>query len=170
MQGTKRYCKHCGANGVPKGRRYHPECKPGQRVVTQDCIDCGKRRKVWLARPRLRCRTCDLNRRGGPLNNRWRGGVTPVNRAARNTREYRAWRSAVFTRDGFVCVWCGQRGGQLHADHIKPFSTHPELRLSVANGRTLCVACHMKTDSFLGKARRLNFHHTVSRRQTRWDW
>lgn len=37
---------------------------------------------------------------------------------------------------------------------IKPVRTNPELILDVNNGRTLCKPCHIKTDSYGGKARK----------------
>lgn len=58
------------------------------------------------------------------------------------------WRKSVFLRDDFTRQWCGQYGGKLNADHIKPFSKFPELRLILTNGRTLCVSCHRKTDTY----------------------
>lgn len=60
----------------------------------------------------------------------------------------REWRTAVFQRDDFTCQDCGQRGGRLQAHHIEPYKASPELRHVLANGLTLCVECHRKTDSF----------------------
>ena len=85
----------------------------------------------------------------GSDNFNWKGGTTSKNIAIRNSREYKLWRKSVFERDGYTCIWCGQVGGRLHADHIKPFSLYPELRLAIDNGRTLCVECHKKTYSYL---------------------
>lgn len=72
----------------------------------------------------------------------WNGGVSPAMNRLRQSSEYKAWRDSVFSRDNYTCVFCGKRGGQLEADHIEPFSTHPELRFVVSNGRTLCEPCH----------------------------
>src|SRR4051812_20516687 len=66
----------------------------------------------------------------------WHGGITPINKAIRNSFEYEEWRKAVFERDNYTCQHCEQVGGRLHADHIKPFALFVELRLEVSNGRT----------------------------------
>lgn len=83
----------------------------------------------------------------------WKGGVTKENNRIRSTPEYKIWRLDVMRRDNYTCVFCNTRGGTLHADHIKPFAYFPELRFDLDNGRTLCVPCHEKTDTYKGKAK-----------------
>ena len=79
----------------------------------------------------------------------WKGGITPLNLKIRGSLEYRLWREAVFKRDNYACIWCGDsKGGNLEADHIKRFSDFPELRFAIDNGRTLCEDCHKKTDTW----------------------
>jgi len=68
-----------------------------------------------------------------------------------HTKRYKAWRLAVFTRDGFKCRWCGSKRG-LEADHLLPQSTHPHLKFKVSNGRTLCKKCHKRTATYARKA------------------
>ena len=71
----------------------------------------------------------------------------------RNSFEYKLWRTAVFERDNYTCIWCAdkQEVGHrviLNADHIKSFAEYPELRFAIDNGRTLCLSCHKKTDTW----------------------
>jgi 5-methylcytosine-specific restriction endonuclease McrA len=81
----------------------------------------------------------------------WQGGKTSENRKLRNSREYKKWRDAVYERDNYTCQHCDKRGVYLNADHIKPWSKFPELRFEITNGRTLCLDCHYKTDTFGNK-------------------
>lgn len=78
----------------------------------------------------------------------WKGGITPINKAIRASREYKLWQIAVFKRDNKTCVFCGYKSSNNEADHIKPFSDYPELRFAIDNGRTLCKPCHRKTDTY----------------------
>lgn len=79
----------------------------------------------------------------------WRGGITKINLTIRRSLDYRLWRTAVFERDNYTCIWCGNnKGGNLEADHIKPFAYYPSLRFELSNGRTLCKSCHRKTDTW----------------------
>ena len=83
----------------------------------------------------------------------WKGGITPINVKIRNSPEMKAWRTAVFQRDGYICVIGGkEHGNQLQADHIKRFSEYPDTRFDVSNGRTLCVDCHKKQGTYYGKS------------------
>lgn len=97
--------------------------------------------------------------RKGQKSHLWRGGLTEINKLIRGSLEYKLWREAVFKRDNYTCIWCGYDGGRiLEADHIKPFAWYPELRFAIDNGRTLCVDCHKKTDTY-GK---LSYNHKKS--------
>ena|SRR3990167_10861583 len=92
----------------------------------------------------------------GEKSHFWKGGITAVNKIIRGSFKYKLWREAVFKRDNYTCVWCNIRSGNgkaiiLHADHIKSFSLFPELRFVINNGRTLCIDCHKKTDTYLWK-------------------
>lgn len=94
-------------------------------------------------------------RQVGEKNSQWQGGITPINYKIRNSEEYKLWREAVFKRDNYTCIWCGQVRGGIEADHIKPFSLFPELRFAIDNGRTLCIECHKKTDTYGWKIKNL---------------
>lgn len=85
----------------------------------------------------------------GKANINWKGGVTPINQKIRSSLEYEEWRKSILERDNYTCQFCGEIGGHLQVDHIKPFALFPELRLELSNGRTLCLDCHRKTPTYL---------------------
>ena len=97
---------------------------------------------------------------------RWKGGITKLNQSVRSLKKYDEWRKAVFTRDDFTCVHCGDKG-YLNADHIRPLSlllkendiesteqaNNCDELWDIENGRTLCIPCHRETETFAGRTR-----------------
>jgi 5-methylcytosine-specific restriction endonuclease McrA len=145
---TMATCAHCGGTF----RRSPSDIDPrrGRGVYcSMSCSTAARRRKVAV--------TCPICGTGYEVNApRWaRGqGRTCSKRCmgvaarrdhhnARNGWRYAAWRTDVFRRDNYTCRRCGQRGGNLDAHHVKPFAAFPTLRYDVANGLTLCEACHL---------------------------
>jgi hypothetical protein len=88
----------------------------------------------------------------GENHHNWQGGKTGINAKIRNSLEMKNWRRAVFERDDYTCKVCGKKGGRIRADHIKPFCLFPELRFVVSNGRTICDECDLKSDTYGGRA------------------
>ncbi len=68
-----------------------------------------------------------------------------------SSKEYKQWRSDVFTRDNWTCQTCGVRGCYIEAHHIKSWAKFPELRYEVSNGVALCLPCHKLTDNYKNK-------------------
>jgi len=91
----------------------------------------------------------------------WKGGITPLTQQIRGCFKMRQWISDIFTRDNFTCQECFIRGGTLNAHHLKQFAVIFEQNKikslqqaldcdefwNINNGRTLCVSCHLKTDT-----------------------
>ena len=137
-------CQHI----TKKGRQWCQSCAPKQKTRDRTCAFCGK---AFLASyPSSKKKTCSdicsrrnwSQRQVGEKSHRWEGGKTQKNTLLRNDIEYKMWREEVFNRDNFTCVLCKERGGNLTADHIKPWALYPALRFDVENGRTLCRHCH----------------------------
>lgn len=89
--------------------------------------------------------------RSGENSHWWRWWVTGENEKVRKSSEYRNWRKSVFARDNYKCVDCGKNSKELQADHIKPFALYKEKRFDINNGRTLCIDCHRKTETYWSK-------------------
>jgi 5-methylcytosine-specific restriction endonuclease McrA len=144
--------------GIPKSnetRRRLSIALTGHVLTEETKRKISRSRKGQLLSPETREKMSATRRAQREHHNWWRGGITPINQKIRTSFEYKAWRRAVFERDRYTCVSCGQRGGALQADHIKPFSSYPELRMVLSNGRTLCVSCHTKTNTYALHLRRI---------------
>ena len=89
----------------------------------------------------------------GPNNNNWKGGITPENFKVRWSNEMKNFRNEIFKRDNYTCKFCGRHrtiGDRviLNVHHLKSFSVHKELRFDKNNAITLCLECHIKTDTY----------------------
>ena len=103
----------------------------------------------------------------GDKGSNWQGGRTAINYVVRSLSLYKGWRFGVLSKDSFACTECGCLNN-LQADHIKPLSyllklhkinTSQEAKncpylWDISNGRTLCIECHRKTDTYAGKLNR----------------
>lgn len=153
--GSRRY-KYCSrkcfalAHSIRMSGRGNPSwrndpikktCLQCQSVIV--CAPCLKKRKMFCSE---KCRAA--HNFIGNKNPNWKGGITPENQRLRHLPKYFLWRKTVFERDNYTCQWCQKRGGRLHADHLRPFALFPDLRFTLSNGRTLCLACHKKTPSY----------------------
>ena len=106
----------------------------------------------------------------GANNPKWNGGTTKLRRRVERSIPYKTWRKAIFERDSYTCRWCGQKGGKIEVDHIVPYSyliEKNQIRTldkaikckelwDLNNGRTLCRACHKKTDTYAKKPQLIN--------------
>lgn len=142
-----------------KGRTPHNKGKHLSEEQKQNLSKIFKGKKM-PPRSMEWCENISKAKRGSG-SNFWRGGLTSINFAIRNSREYKLWKIAVHQRDNHKCIWCGRgqwdkklhKRIKLHADHIKPFALYPELRFAIDNGRTLCEDCHKKTDTYAGNSK-----------------
>lgn len=88
----------------------------------------------------------------GNKNVNWKNGISLKNEQERKSLKYKKLREEAFKRDNYTCIMCGQYGGKLNLDHIKPWSLFPELRYDINNVRTLCVECHKQTYTYLNRS------------------
>ena len=113
--------------------REYVNCKTKLRYIAQ----CGHESEITFdallnsGGAALRCRDCHKHTYHD----------VPVDR---NRTASKVWRKEVYARDGFRCVACGKRGGDLNAHHLYAYDDNPELRFEVSNGVTLCPNCHTK--------------------------
>lgn len=122
-----------------------PNKKPDAFITCNYCGILKKVKPVYLSTQKYCSKQC--------ANKGADKGKTSTIKKLRTSKEYSLWRTSVFERDNYTCVWCGVKSRKghpvtLNADHIKPFAHFPELRFAIDNGRTLCVPCHKKTGTY----------------------
>lgn len=100
--------------------------------------------------------------RYGKKASNWKGGISELAHCIRTSEKYKIWRNEVFKRDNWTCRFCGGKGNEKNVDHIKQFAiilkenniTTIEDAMNckelwdMSNGRTLCISCHKKTDTY----------------------
>lgn len=147
--------QHKPHQGFQKG---HIPFNKGKKTLYK-CSDCSKE----LSRKRNRCQPCHLifmrsrntyertleykkkisaGKQGVSLEN-WSGFISPSKKLLRDQFRKRVG-GKVLERDDYTCQLCGERGGQLHVDHIERWADNEEKRFDPDNCRTLCQSCHYK--------------------------
>lgn len=132
-------CKECGKDIFAKNAQM-VKPKIGRKFCNKTCQIIWQNKNIKQKPERI-------SKRSGENHWNWNGGNTPPDMKIRKSVEYKLWRTAVFERDNWTCIWCGYKG-YVEADHIKQFCDYPELRFAIDNGRTLCKECHLKTDTW----------------------
>jgi hypothetical protein len=137
------------------------DAKPPHNLV---CLECGKGFTVQNHRKNV-AKYCSQDcGHKGRINH-----DNPVNYAIRRRQVYMDWRRSILERDNYQCQICGIRNGvglgktvYLNVDHIEPLidivnkynlktvedMINCDVMWSMENGRTLCVECHKKTDTY----------------------
>ena len=129
-------------NGAPnKGKPMNPELKERLRI-----INTGRK-------PSMEQRIAQSARMQGITVEEWKEFSSGHWAKIKNTPEYKNWRKSVYERDDWTCQHCSERGGRLHAHHIRPKSLYPELMFDISNGLTLCVSCHHRAHTKMEEAR-----------------
>lgn len=170
-------CPQCG-----KSNYFRPTWP--QKFCNRECAGKFKRGKPLehITRetlPRTKCKVCKKPNIGlhvtvhkgckgqyyfGKRMGSWKGGLTTLNKSIRGLSKMLKWRGIIYKRDDYTCQLCGEKGGELNADHY-PISlaelitkyninnTEEANRCvelwDITNGRTLCLTCHKKTDNYL---------------------
>ncbi len=126
------------------GVKHSIEANLNKSILMKKLCSVGVRNPPMVGRKHtieIRKKISELQR--GENGAGWKGGITPINKTIRASIESRLWREAVFARDNWTCQKCKQKGGKIHAHHIKPFAKYSELRFAIDNGLTLCKQCHL---------------------------
>lgn len=101
-------------------------------------------------------KTGELNGMYGVIkenSSQWNPNRTDEQRVKdRKLYEYKRWREAVLSRDGYTCRVCGVKIPSLIvAHHFKAYMLNEDERFDVDNGITTCRLCHKEFHSIYGR-------------------
>jgi hypothetical protein len=170
-------CLTCKKNFHPRFSKIKYCChecamQPKKKDRNRNCVKCGNKFFAVSLKTRFCSQECysasGLRAKRGSENHLWKGGITPINTMIRASTKYKNWIKIILKRDDYTCQFCKSHGVKFHIDHIIPFSAIIEklkfeqgienlfekamnynLLWEITNGRTLCIACHKKTDTYL---------------------
>lgn len=141
----------------------------GRKVsdATKKLISLSQLGKKTSSNTKIKLSKLAIERFKNPENHpRWIGGKSTINGLVRRSETYNIWRTNIFIRDNFKCIFCDSIK-DLCVDHIKPFAIIIESNNIISleeanncnelwdqnNGRTLCHCCHAKTETYGNKTR-----------------
>ena len=136
-------CASCAKKGNKQSGENNPNYKHGRvkgYSKNKHCLDCGK----LITDTSTYCQFCS-NR--GERSIHYKHGLGDISANFGHSREhtigYALWKKEVLERDNYTCQHC-QSKENLRVHHIESYVNHPDLRISVDNGITLCNKCHKK--------------------------
>ena len=151
-------CEVCGKTF--KGSKYN-----ANRFCSRECYNkvhsiknkeriCPKCNKIFIAKASedkycsWECYNSDRHMPKGEEHWNWQGGISKIN-DRHDSNEYKEWRTNVYTRDGYKCIYCSSKE-KINAHHIFSWKYYPEKRYDLNNGITLCEKCHIKVHQKYG--------------------
>ncbi len=160
-------CRSMGNSILNKKNNHKPPSRLGLKMSEEYC---QKQRLFLLSRtnPMKNPETVRKLQEAKKRTYDLKGRKSKLRDLIKSTFQYKNWRTSVFIKDNFSCVWCNKKG-YVQADHIKPYSMIikqyniksvcdaekcSEL-WDINNGRTLCKECHRKTDTYGNRVKKL---------------
>lgn len=167
IQSLKQYCPKCGVKRRWENRKRITEKDvneiiksnyPNIELLTNNVQGAKQKLKFYChgcestfyqhynaLQNKKGCKTCGVKRRSGENHHSYNPNLTEEERSLSRDMLYgkskRSWRAKVHKAHGWRCVLCGSKE-KLIAHHLDSYANHPDKRLDVDNGVTLCDYHH----------------------------
>jgi len=113
---------------------------------------CGKVSKTTfdIFKNGHRCKSCGIEKRSGRNAYQWNPLLSDEDRKDRRLVDgYKKWIKQVYQQNKWTCQKCENKK-HINAHHIQNYASHPDLRMDIKNGITLCRDCHIQFHSIYG--------------------